>query len=76
MYVIYMAGSNEITRHLWDIVQGSDTTAKEKTNALACLMQSYNSHLQILTSGSESYMNIKKFNEKYNSMGEKRYLSF
>jgi predicted transcriptional regulator len=59
-YVRYMAGSNEITRHLWEIVQDSDTTTKEKTNALSCLMQSYNSRLQTLTSGPESYMNIKK----------------
>jgi hypothetical protein len=55
-----MAGSNEITRHLWEIVQNSDTTTREKTNALSCLMQSYNSRLQTLTSCPESYMNIKK----------------
>ena len=55
-----MAGSNEITRHLWEIVQNNDTTTKEKTNALSCLMQSYNSRLQTLTAGPESYMNIKK----------------
>ena len=59
-YVRYMAGSNEITRHLWEIVQNNDTTTKEKTNALSCLMQSYNSRLQTLTAGPESYMNIKK----------------
>ena len=59
-YVRYMAGSNEITRHLWEIAQDSDTTTREKTNALSCLMQSYNSRLQTLTSGPESYMNIKK----------------
>ena len=59
-YVRYMAGSNEITRHLWEIVQDSDTTTKEKTNALSCLIQSYNNRLQTLTSGPESYMNIKK----------------
>ena len=59
-YVRYMAGSNEITRHLWEIVQNSDTTTKEKTNALSCLMQSYNSRLQTLTASPESYMNIKK----------------
>ncbi|MGA9843256.1 MAG: hypothetical protein WBQ25_13160 [Nitrososphaeraceae archaeon] len=59
-YVRYMAGSNEITRHLWEIVQNNDTTTREKTNALSCLMQSYNSRLQTLTSGPESYMNIKK----------------
>jgi hypothetical protein len=55
-----MSGSNEITRHLWQIVQDNDTTTREKTNALACLMQSYNSRLQTLTSGPESFMNIKK----------------
>jgi predicted transcriptional regulator len=59
-YVRYMAGSNEITRHLWEIVQDSDTTTREKTNALSCLMQSYNSRLQTLTAGPESFMNIKK----------------
>ena len=59
-YVRYMAGSNEITRHLWEIVQDNDTTTREKTNALSCLMQSYNSRLQTLTSGPESFMNIKK----------------
>jgi hypothetical protein len=59
-YVRYMAGSNEITRHLWEIVQNNDTTTKEKTNALSCLMQSYNSRLQTLVGGPESYMNIKK----------------
>jgi predicted transcriptional regulator len=59
-YVRYMAGSNEITRHLWEIVQNSNTTNREKTNALSCLMQSYNSRIQTLTLGPESYMNIKK----------------
>jgi hypothetical protein len=29
-------------------------------NGLSCLMQSYNNRLQTLTSGPESYMNIKK----------------
>jgi hypothetical protein len=55
-----MAGSNEITRKLWEIVQNENTSTKEKTNALSQLMQSYNSRLQTLTSGPESYMNIKK----------------
>jgi predicted transcriptional regulator len=59
-YVRYMTGSNEITRRLWEIVQDNETTTKEKTNALSCLMQSYNSRLQTLTAGPESYMNIKK----------------
>ena len=59
-YVRYMTGSNEITRHLWQIVQDNDTTTREKTNALSCLKQSYNSRLQTLTTGPESYMDIKK----------------
>ena len=37
-YLRYMAGSNEITRHLWEIVQDNDTTTREKTNALSCLV--------------------------------------
>jgi hypothetical protein len=59
-YIRYMACSNEITRHLWEIVRNSDTTTKEKTNALSCLMQSYNSRLRTLTARPELYMNIKK----------------
>ena len=59
-YLRYMAGSNEITRKLWEIAQDKDTTIKEKSNALSLLMQSYNSRLQTLTAGPESYMNIKK----------------
>jgi hypothetical protein len=55
-----MAGSNEITRKLWEIVQNEKTTTKERTNALSQLMQSYNNRLQTLTAGPESYMNIKK----------------
>jgi len=59
-YLRYMAGSNEITRKLWEIVQNENTSTKEKTNALSQLMQLYNSRLQTLTTGPESYMNIKK----------------
>jgi len=59
-YMRYMAGSNEVTRKLWQIVQNENSTTKEKTNALSILMQSYNSRLQTLTAGPESYMNIKK----------------
>ena len=55
-----MAGSNEITRKLWEIVQDETSTIKEKTNALSQLMQSYNCRLQTLTAAPESYMNIKK----------------
>ena len=59
-YVRYMAGSNEISKQLWEIVQDKNTSTKEKTNALSSLMQSYNSRLQTLTAGPESFMNIKK----------------
>ncbi|MGB6675012.1 MAG: hypothetical protein WBE34_21505 [Candidatus Nitrosopolaris sp.] len=59
-YMRYMAGSNEITRKLWQIVENESATTKEKTNALSILMQSYNSRLQTLIAGPESYMNIKK----------------
>lgn len=59
-YLRYIAGSNEITRNLWDIVQDKDTKTKERINALSVLMQTYNSRLQTLTTGPESYMNIKK----------------
>jgi predicted transcriptional regulator len=54
-YLRYMAGSNEITRKLWQIVQNEKATTKEKTNALSQLMVS-----QTLTTGPKSYMNIKK----------------
>ena len=61
-YVRYMAGSNEITRHLWEIVQDNDTTTREKTNALSSLMQSYNSRLQTLTSvQNHMYAYIESF---------------
>jgi predicted transcriptional regulator len=59
-YLRYMAGSTEVTRKLWEIVQDKNTTSKEKINALSVLMQSYNSRLQTLTNAPESYMNIKK----------------
>lgn len=39
---------------------GLDTKTKERINALSVLMQTYNSRLQTLTTGPESYMNIKK----------------
>ena len=55
-----MAGSNEITRKLWEIVQNENATTRERINALSQLMQSYNSRLHTLTGGPESYMNIKK----------------
>ena len=56
-YLRYMAGSNEVTRKLWEIVQDKNATSKEKSNALSVLMQSYNSRLQTLTNAPESYMN-------------------
>jgi hypothetical protein len=59
-YLRYIAGSNEVTRKLWEIVQNENVTTKDKTNALSLLMQSYNKRLEVLVGGPESYMNAKK----------------
>ena len=59
-YLRYIAGSNEVTRKLWEIVQDENITTKDKTNALSLLMQSYNKRLEMLIGGPESYMNAKK----------------
>src|SRR5215218_10315483 len=59
-YLRYIAGSNEVTRELWGIVQDENITTKDKTNTLSLLMQSYNKRLEILIGGPESYMNAKK----------------
>ena len=59
-YLRYIAGSNEVTRKLWEIVQDENITTKDKTNALSLLMQCYNKRLEILIGGPESYMNAKK----------------
>ena len=58
-YLRYMAGSNEVTRHLWELVQNEEN-AKDKMNALSLLMQCYNKRLEILIGGMESYLNVKK----------------
>src|ERR687887_2311113 len=59
-YLRYIAGSNEVTRELWGIVQNEKTVTKDKMNALSLLMQSYNKRLEMLIGGPESYMNAKK----------------
>src|SRR5215216_5997557 len=59
-YLRYIAGSNEVTRKLWEIVQDENITTKDKTNPLSLLIQSYNKRLEILIGGPESYMNAKK----------------
>jgi transcriptional regulator with XRE-family HTH domain len=59
-YLRYIAGSNEVTRKLWEIVQDERVMTKDKTNALSLLMQSYNKRLEALIGGPESYMNTKK----------------
>jgi len=58
-YLRYIAGSNEVTKHLWELVQNEEN-AKDKMNALSLLMQCYNKRLEILIGGSESYLNVKK----------------
>ena len=59
-YLRYIAGSNEVTRKLWEIVQDEHITSKTKISALSLLMQSYNKRLEVLIGGPESYMNAKK----------------
>lgn len=59
-YLRYIAGSNEVTRKLWEIAQSEKTMTKFKMNALSLLMQSYNKRLEMLIGGPESYMNAKK----------------
>src|ERR687897_1050347 len=59
-YLRYIAGSNEVTRELWGIVQNEKTITKDKMNVLSLLMQSYNRRLEMLIGGPESYMNAKK----------------
>ena len=58
-YLRYMAGSNEVTRHLWKLVQNEENT-KDKMNALSLLMQCYNKRLEMLIGGPESYLNAEK----------------
>ena len=59
-YLRYIAGSNEVTRKLWEIVQDENVSTKNKTHALSLLMQCYNKRLEVLIGRSESYMNAKK----------------
>jgi hypothetical protein len=59
-YLRYIAGSNEVTRKLWEIIQNERTMAKDRMHALSLLMQSYNKRLEMLIGGPESYMNAKK----------------
>ncbi|MGH9983061.1 MAG: helix-turn-helix domain-containing protein [Nitrososphaeraceae archaeon] len=59
-YLRYLVGSNEITRTLWEMVQCNDSSRKEKLNAISLLMQMYDSRLQRLTAGPESFLNVKK----------------
>ncbi len=71
-YLRYMAGSNEVTRHLWELVQNEEN-AKDKVNALLLLMQRYNKRLEMLIGGPESYISAKrsvseaKFQERVDS---------
>jgi transcriptional regulator with XRE-family HTH domain len=58
-YLRYMAGSNEVTRHLWELVQNEES-ARVKMNALSLLMQCYNKRLEMLIGGTESYLNVEK----------------
>src|SRR5215203_3254816 len=59
-YLRYIVGNNEISKKLWEIVQDEKTSAKDKTNALSLLNQSYTKRLEILMNGVESFKNVKK----------------
>ncbi|MGI9012342.1 MAG: hypothetical protein ACR2F1_14320, partial [Nitrososphaeraceae archaeon] len=56
----YIVGNNEISKKLWEIVQDANASAKDKTNALSLLNQSYTKRLEILMNGVESFKNVKK----------------
>jgi hypothetical protein len=60
-YLRYIIGNNEISKKLWEIVQNDENaSAKDKTNALSLLNQSYIKRLEILMNGVESFKNVKK----------------
>jgi transcriptional regulator with XRE-family HTH domain len=60
-YLRYIVGNNEISKKLWEIVQDDENaSAKDKTNALSLLNQSYTKRLEILMNGVESIKNVKK----------------
>jgi len=59
-YVRYIVGNNEISKKLWEIVQDEKASAKDKTNALSLLNQSYTKRLEILMNSVESFKNVKK----------------
>jgi hypothetical protein len=60
-YLRYIVGNNEISKKLWEIVQDDNkASAKDKTNALSLLNQSYTKRLEILMNGVESFKNVKK----------------
>jgi hypothetical protein len=59
-YYRYLGGNNEISKKLWEIVQDSQTSTKDKTNALSLLNQLSLKRLEILMNGPESLKNVKK----------------
>jgi hypothetical protein len=59
-YLRFIVGNKEKLKKLWEIVQDEKTSAKDKTNALALLNQSYTKRLEILMNGPESLKNVKK----------------
>jgi len=59
-YLRYIVGNNEISKKLWEVVQDDTASAKDKTNALSLLNQSYTKRLEILMNGVESFKDVKK----------------
>jgi hypothetical protein len=59
-YLKYIAGSNEVIRELWEIIQDEYARPSTKMPALSLLMQTYNKRLEVLRGGPDFYMNAKK----------------
>jgi transcriptional regulator with XRE-family HTH domain len=59
-YLRYIVANNEISKKLWEIVQDTNPSIKEKTNALSLLNQLSVKRIEILMNGTESYKNLKR----------------
>ncbi len=55
----YLAGSNEVIRELWEVVQDRYSEQKERISALKLLLHAYDKRHQRLIGEPESYLNLK-----------------
>jgi len=58
-YTRYLAGSNEVIKELWGVIEDEYCEHKEKINALKLLSQAYDKRHQRLVEAPESYLKIK-----------------